>query len=302
MTMPDHDDATLQADARLAEPLRRVAFEAGMLLGVEATRAEQAYHRRRLTRAQYWLHGAGTIAGLHVGIDPPRTGAADADRDSSRLVRLRVAPGVGIDGLGRELLLHEVHCLDLREWLRAIAPARLLEGFDDAADLLHLGVYARYQDCPQGLQPVLARQLNAGTDPVQPSRIGDAVALELDLLDPAASLSAAAPWPLHAPLQGPLPTLSADEQEALDALTDEAARDRLRLRLRLLHLFDAPWHPPEHPADLLRLVRLPLARITLATADPASLVVNPERIRVDNHSRPFIHSAAALAVLGAFAD
>lgn len=297
------DTATLRADAALAEPLRRVAFEAGMLLGIEATRDEQAYHRRRLTRGQYWLHGAGTVAGLRVAIEPTAP-ADDEPADTDMLVRLTVSPGVGIDGLGRELLLTETHCLDLRAWLRAQDRPWLLGGFDDTADRLHLGVFARHQDCPVGLQPVLARKLNLGTDPVQPSRIADAVALELDLLDPAAALERLGPWPLHGPLQGaaagPLPDLSAEEQAALDALPAGAdgERARLELRLRLLHLFDTPWAAPALAADLLRLVRVPLARLTLRTADPATeLVVNPGRISIDNLSRPFVPTAAQLAAL-----
>ena len=54
--MSEMDDLpTLEQDDQLAEPLRRVSYEAGMMLGLEATRDEQAYHRRRLTRHQYWL-------------------------------------------------------------------------------------------------------------------------------------------------------------------------------------------------------------------------------------------------------
>ncbi|WP_058557774.1 hypothetical protein [Thiohalocapsa sp. ML1] len=291
------DATTLRTDAALAEPLRRVAFEAGMLLGLEATRDEQAYHRRRVTRAQYWLHGAGTVAGLRVSIDP----VSSATPNANQLVRLLVAPGVGLDGLGRELLLHETHCLDLGEWLRAQDPDWLRGGFDAAAERLHLGVFARYQDCPVGLQPVLARKLNLGTDPVQPSRIADAVLLELDLLDPTVSLDRLGPWPLHGPVQGaaagPLPDLSVEEQQALADLPADAdaERARLTLRLRLLHLFDAPWSAPALTADLLALARLPLARLTLATTDPATdLVVNPARIRIDNLSRPFVPTAAQL--------
>jgi len=295
------DTATLRADAALAEPLRRVAFEAGMLLGIEATRDEQAYHRRRVNRAQYWLHGAGTVAGLRVAIEPT---ADEEPADTDMLVRLKVSAGVGIDGLGRELLLAETHCLDLRAWLHAQDRAWLRGGFDDAADRLHLGVFARYQDCPVGLQPVLARKLNLGTDPVQPSRIADAVGLELDVLDPAAPLDRRGSWPMHAPVQGagagPLPDLSDEEQAALDALPAgaDAERARLELRLRLLHLFDAPWAAPALAADLLGLVRVPLARVTLATTDPQTdLVVNPSRISIDNLSRPFVPTAAQLAAL-----
>jgi hypothetical protein len=294
------DSPTLKQDAALNTPLRRVAYEAGMLLGLEATREEQGYHRRRLTRALYWLHGAGTVAGLRVSIDPETDPEGDPDRD--RRVRVLVGPGVGIDGLGRELLVQETHCLDLGDWLDAQDPLRLREGFDDAADLLHLRVTARYQDCPVAAQPVLARKLNLGTDPVQPSRIADSVLLELIPDPPGVPEPALTPWPLHTPLEGPLPGLSAAEQARLDALDPadpDQARERavLTLRLRLLHLFDTGWSPPELEAELIARARLPLARISLRTADPAAPIVNPERLSVDNLARPFVQGTAQLAAL-----
>ena len=44
------DQISLESDSNFAAPLRRVSFQAGMLLGVEATQSEQDYHRRRLVR------------------------------------------------------------------------------------------------------------------------------------------------------------------------------------------------------------------------------------------------------------
>jgi hypothetical protein len=294
------DTPTIRQDATLDRPLRRVAYEAGMLLGLEATREEQDYHRRRLTRALYWLHGAGTVAGLRVSIDPETDPDGDPDRD--RRVRILVGPGVAIDGLGRELLVHETHCLDLGDWLDAQDPLTLRDGFDDAADLLRLRVAARYQDCPVAAQPVLARKLNLGTDPVQPSRIADSVLLELVPDPPGVPDPGLNPWPLHTPLDGPLPTLSASEQARLDALDpndpDQAPeRAVLTLRLRLLHLFEAGWSAPELEVELIARARLPLARITLSTSDPAAPIVNPERLAVDNLARPFVQGTAQLAAL-----
>ena len=46
------DNPILEQDATLDSPLRKVAYEAGMLLGLEATQEEQDYHRRRLTPGQ----------------------------------------------------------------------------------------------------------------------------------------------------------------------------------------------------------------------------------------------------------
>ena len=150
---------TLEQDATLDEPLRRVAYEAGMLLGLEATRDEQAYHRRRLSRQQYWLHGYGTLAGMRVRIDAGRVG-----------VPIIVGPGLGLDRLGREVLVHEPYCMVLREWLDAQTETHLRTGYVDAEDRLWLAVTVRYKDCPVARQPVLARKLNLSTDAVQPGR------------------------------------------------------------------------------------------------------------------------------------
>ncbi len=64
--MNQTEDASLLPDSQFQEPLARVSYQPGMLLGLEATRAEQDYHRRRLNRHQYWLHGSGTVCGLRV--------------------------------------------------------------------------------------------------------------------------------------------------------------------------------------------------------------------------------------------
>jgi len=299
MSSSDQDTSTLKQDAGLDEPLRRVAYEAGMLLGLEATREEQGYHRRRLTRAQYWLHGAGTVAGLLVRVTPVPP-AAGAPTGTAARVRVLVGAGIGIDGLGRELLVHETHCLDLADWLGAQDQGQLRDGFDDVSDVLTLRVSARYQDCAVAAQPVLARKINLGTDAVQPSRIADNVLLEL-AVEPPGTAARWRPWPLHPALDG---ALTSREQAARDALdpADPAlawAPDLLNLRLRLLHLFDDDWHPPELLPELVERARLPLARLRIATADPAAIAdsLTAAMVSVDNLSRPFLPTAAQLAYL-----
>jgi len=304
MSLTAEDIATLNQDADLDEPLRRVAYEAGMLLGLEATRDEQVYHRRRLTRQQYWLHGAGTLAGLRVRVEsvPP---PASAPAGTAARVRLLVGPGIGIDGLGREILVHETHCLDLADWLGAQDQTTLADGFDVANTRLNLRISARYQDCPVAAQPVLARKLNLGTDAVAASRIADAVALEIEAESPAAVAATPpfTPWPLHGPLDGPMPPLSEAETIALAAadLESAAAGARMRMRLRLLHLFDGGgWSPPGTLSDLLGRARLPLARVAIQTPDPATVAgtLTAAVVSVDNLSRPFVPTAAQLAHLG----
>lgn len=295
--MSNLDDLpTLEQDDQLAEPLRRVSYEAGMMLGLEATRDEQAYHRRRLTRHQYWLHGYGTLAGLRVSMDPA-THSNDVD---DILVRLHVSPGIAIDGLGREVLVHETYCINLRQWLDAQSEAALLEGFDGSNDLLWLKVCVRQKDCQLAQQPVLARKLNLSTDAVQPSRTADSVQLELIPELPPAADERFAPWASHTPVADTLPALSDAEQQTLDDLeiSNPAAHAQLSLQARLLHALDSSGLATTNLADELEQgARLLLAHISISSTDVNNIVVNPERISINNLVRPFLTTASQLAWL-----
>ena len=287
------DYPTLEQDATLEEPLRRVAYEAGMMLGLEATRDEQAYHRRRLNRHQYWLHGFGTLAGMRVSIAPDTN-------PESMTVRLQVSPGIGIDGLGREVLLHETYCLNLGEWLAAQNEARLREGYNEADNLLWLKVCVRQKDCPVAQQPVLARKLNLSTDAVQPSRTADSVMLELIPQLPEAEETRYQPWACHTPVQDITPTLTGAEQKTLADLSaaNAAAGAQLSLHARLLHALDNGGVSTRDLNDQLELgARLLLARIAITTTEINAIAVKPELISINNLVRPFLVSASQLAWL-----
>jgi hypothetical protein len=291
-----NDLPTLKQDNELEEPLRRVNYEAGMMLGLDATRAEQAYHRRRLTRHHYWLHGYGTLAGLLVSMDP----ATHPNNTDDILVRLHVNPGIAIDGLGREILLHETYCIDLRQWLQAQTEAELLEGFDSSSNLLWLKVTARQKDCPVGMQPVLARKLNLSTDAVQPSGTADSVQLELIPELVPTDDGRYAPWGGHPPVADATPALNGAEQQMLDNLetTNPAAAAQLRLHTKLLHAMDAGSVATRNLADELEIgARLLLARISISTTDVNTIVMNPELISINNLVRPFLSTASQLAWL-----
>jgi hypothetical protein len=303
--MDTRDDfTTLEQDASLGEPLRRVAYEAGMMLGLEATRDEQAYHRRRLNRHQYWLHGSGTLAGMRVSQTPD----SHPNATDNILVRLLVSPGIGIDGLGRDVLIHEPFCINLGEWLSAQTETRLREGYDDAADTLWLKVCVRQKDCPVAQQPVLARQLNLSTDAVQPSRTADSVMLELIPELPPPAAADWQPWAGHDPIaaagqnltDAPLPLTAAEQAlvAGVDPAADPVAAAQLALHARLLYALD---HSGVSPQDLRHDyepgARLLLARIALTVTDINAITVNPQRIAINNLVRPFLSSASQLAWL-----
>lgn len=290
-----NDNVTVEQDADLETPLRRVAYEAGMLLGLEATREEQSYHRRRLTRRQYWLDGAGTLAGMAVSIDP----ATSDNPDSNITVRVLVGPGVGIDGLGREVLVHEAYCVDLGDWLAAQNETTLNEGYDAGNELLWLKVSVRHKDCAVAQQPVLARKLNLSTDPVQPSRIADSVQLELAAELPPDPETAYRPWAAHPPVPDTPTSLTDAEQATLaaaEAESDGAGR-LMNLHARLLHALDDGVRAQAVADALEDSASLLLARISIQVADLNDIVVNPERISVNNLVRPFLVTPSQLAYL-----
>ncbi|HCG78994.1 MAG TPA: hypothetical protein DE015_07260 [Oceanospirillales bacterium] len=295
--MSEMDDLpTLEQDDQLAEPLRRVSYEAGMMLGLEATRDEQAYHRRRLTRHQYWLQGFGTLAGLNVTMTPETH--PDANDDVS--VRLHVSPGVAIDGLGREVMLHEAYCIDLKQWVEAQSEAHLLEGYDGGPEVLWLKVCIRHKDCAIARQPVLARKLNLSTDAVQPARTADSVQLELipERLPPEDDRYH--PWSSHEPVSDAMPPLSSIETQTLQAATATSpeAEAQLKMHARLLHALDGSGLSTTNLTDELDAgARLLLARIRIETSQPGDPIINPMRIQINNLVRPFLTTPSQLAWL-----
>ncbi|ACE85777.1 hypothetical protein [Cellvibrio japonicus] len=300
------DTELLQADASFEQPLRRVSYEPGMLLGLEATRDEQEYHRRRLTRHQYWFQGYGTLAGMVVSLAP-----ATAANNNPTKTRLLVSQGIGIDGLGREVLVRESYGIDLADWLRAQTITQLYAGYDDVAKVLHLKVTVRQQAVPVGLQPVLARKLNFTTDAVQPSRQLDSIQLELVAERPPTGNDLYQPWGAHDPVANDVPAALTDsESQYLDDVTADsaAAGAQLALHARLLHALEGKGLNAQLAADALgEGARLLLARIEIDIPDLEPLLaskegqalVNPNLIRVNNLVRPFLVTPSQLAYLQA---
>ncbi len=285
-----YDDSTdtLSEDARLAATLERVRFEAGMLLGVDATQAEQRYHRRRQTRQQYWLAGYGTLAGMRVSVT---TGA-----ESTQIV---VGQGLGIDSLGREVLVHEAYCINLDAWLEATDLSVLVEG-QDGNDLL-LKVTVRHSDCAVAPAPTAARRLNFGTDGVSYSRIRDQLLLELTTTRPVAGDTSLRPWANHDAVPELIDVgLTATETAFLGTVLDPEAQAQLELHARMLGAFDSQSLDPGIPEDRLTTsARLLLADLRIPMTDFAAKTFDPTGIEVNNLTRPFLATASQIAWLRA---
>jgi hypothetical protein len=85
------------------DPFRSLRVHFGMLLGVDDFETLHAYHRGKTWLHAAWLHGAGAVWGLGVGLDLERG-------------ELRVEPGLALDALGREIYLDAPACRHLGRW------------------------------------------------------------------------------------------------------------------------------------------------------------------------------------------
>jgi len=293
-----YDLDSLDTDIDFSTPLRRVSFQAGMLLGVEATQSEQDYHRRRLVRHNYWFHGYGTLLGMAVTLDGNKS--KNEGHDGS--LTINVSPGIGIDGLGREIIIVEPYCINLSDWLASQQESDLAAGIDrDSDDDLRLVITVRYQDCASGLQPTMASRLNDSTDPVSPSRISDSLLLEIEASRRALDER---PWPAHDfTIDDSQNSKFSDlEKAALTPLsTDEKAQRTRQAQLiyALTKDAEAQKQPdlsaseaPETSAHIL-LAELRIKQVLLLTE--AAQQLNLKNTDVNNLIRPFVYSHAQIA-------
>jgi hypothetical protein len=223
-------------------------------------------------------------------------------------MQLDVGPGIALDGLGREVVLTEPYCLDLRAWIEANRDDDSREWTGSSVHIPQLGglwldVSIRQADCDHGLQPVVAHEVNAGIDPVATARIEQGVRLDIRPItppdpdpaalarppDPAAPLPRAGLGVLHPGSPPDLDALlTAQERDYLAALEGiDAELYRLHAE-RLFRLRASALNPDLINDELETLTRVQLARIRIATLDDTRLVSHPSRVAINNLVRPFV--------------
>ena len=290
-------------DADRKEALERAFYRAGMLVGVDVLRAEQDYHRRRLTRQLHWLEGAGTVFGLAVEVATEAEPGDDAETD----VILKVSAGLAIDGLGRELLVPESHCISLTDWLQIRPEGSLDDAFDAGQNRLFLRVTARYGDCLAGLKPVLAQAVNSSTDAVARTVIRDGFQLELLEDEDQGDDDFAPPAAVFEDEDGPeawKAPLSTRERAFVDAFegVDDTTAGLLRLRTDLLHA-PLPESLESHAADDLleaeaaETARILLARVGINTSALPVEGLQAGDVSINNLVRPFVQTTPQVLAL-----
>lgn len=210
------------ADAILAaEPYTGLRFHFGMLLGVQDFDTLAAQPRAKLRLHNAWLHGPGVVWGLGV----------DEDIEHGEL---RVAPGLALDGCGRELHLDAAACVAVGAWFERHKDELTITE-DGARRRFSAHVVARFRSCLTRQVPALAEPCDGGGAERAYSRIVDTVEL---LLMPGTAPPAKAPYHrlrvlfgLEPPAPGP------DDDAVIAALRDVLARPAAERPAALLAAF-----------------------------------------------------------------
>jgi hypothetical protein len=264
----------------------RLHYAVGVLLDDEDFRAEQSYHRARLARALAYLHGSGTVAGLHV---PPISG------DDEQLL---VQPGLAVDRLGRQIELQRPACIRVSAWFSEQEADELNRATYDApfpgvtlpddvviAQGVVADLFIRFVVCERGKTPAFAAGPFNALDAVEPSRLRDGYELSLVLRQNSAPLPAP-PWP-----EVETTDLAAFQRTARAALLN-AWREGTAFN-RLGDLNPLPEHVEgQDPSALF------LARLVIPATRNADLSAPPTRtgqpIQVSSEARSLVYPTSLL--------
>jgi len=205
-------------------PFLSNSYHFGMLLGVSDLETDQGYHRGKGWLHQSWLHGAGVVWGLGVGIDVEHR-------------EIRVSPGLAVTAAGREAYHDRDYCVDIAAWFAERRPEDLeVEERDDGARVFTVHVVIAPLTCLDRPVPAISEPCSGGSTDTACSRTVEGARL---MLAANAAPARAEPYPKVRQLGGLLPATDADVVAALDQVDAAAPDDRTGVALQWLRAFAA---------------------------------------------------------------
>lgn len=280
--------------------LDRVFYALGVLLDATDFSDEQTYHRRQLARALLALHGSGTVAGLLAEWKK-------ADPAKKTPEELRVQPGLGLDRMGRLIVIPRTACIRLSEWFASQPEDALKESFytdleftaeekgqiemeDGVAVKVTLtgvlaDLFVRFIVCERGKTPSFAAGPFDALDAVEPARLREGYELQL--------------IPSRKPLRSPAPFWPSTKDELHTQIFSawQEVNKRIRAPGNKLDGMLEPLveHQTGQDTSFVFLARV-LIPATKAN-DTATPVRANADVRVFNLLRPFVYNTTALARL-----
>lgn len=265
----------------------RAFYALGTMLGADDFLDEQLYHRGRLARALAYLFGAGTVAGLKIGFKPG-VDAADAAVREPENDELTVAAGLALDPFGRLVEVPRHACTRLKRWFDGQDQGLVTGAIPAGSHLASAWLFVRFRPCERGRTPVIAEGPFDATNATAPSRLRDGHEIRLFLDgDPA---------------QPPIARKGASGADRLLPALREKLAGAPGSDARIRALGDAILDGWGRPADmkedpgwvLLGRVDLP----TVLDASGRRYAVTAAGPTIENHLRPFVYGAWALALEG----
>jgi len=166
------------------DPLKRMNYTFGLVLGVEEFQQEQTYFLSKDRSHNRILHGYGTAFGLGVSID----------NSGTPNVEVKVACGMALNPKGQEIHVPRTMCARLNDWLTKYQ-SMLQEIYGAPPLTLSVCVVLCYRECQTDQVPVPGEPCRTQEDAMAPSHIADSFELKLCLdsevlpLSPPVSLS-----------------------------------------------------------------------------------------------------------------
>jgi hypothetical protein len=203
---------TATAVSQPLDPLKRVNYTFGLVLGVDEFEQEQIYFRAKEKSHTRLLHGYGTDYGLAVSVG----------NDGTPNVEVRVACGVAVNPQGQEIHVPRTMCARINDWLTKYNSA-LQSIFGNPPLPLSLCVVLCYRECLTDEVPVPGEPCRTQSDSMAPSHIAEEFELKL-CLDPDT-------FPLSPPID--LSALPAGLSVRPTQAEEEAERDFRELLQRI---------------------------------------------------------------------
>jgi hypothetical protein len=152
------------------DPLKRVNYTFGLVLGVEEFQQEQTYFLSKDRSHNRLLHGYGTAYGLAVSIDDGGTPN----------VEVRVTCGMAVNPKGQEIHVPRTMCARLNDWLAKYQPT-LQEIYGAPPLTLSMCVVLCYRECQTDEVPVPGEPCRTQVDAMAATHIADSFELKLCL-------------------------------------------------------------------------------------------------------------------------
>jgi hypothetical protein len=152
------------------DPLKRVNYTFGLVLGVEEFVQTDTYFLAKHHVENRLLHGYGTMCGLAVVVQ------------TAPALEIQVTPGWAVNPRGQEIKVPQVMCVQVNGWLAANLPAlKAALATTAPPSTLRLCVVLCSRECKTDVVPIPGEPCMTQSSAIAPSRVADSFELMLCL-------------------------------------------------------------------------------------------------------------------------